>query len=185
MSIYFISGASGSGKSSIIPDLQKLLGKDFVVFEFDSIGVPKDADTQWRQQTTEQWLRKILEEEKNVTLVGQMAIGELLACPSALKIQNINYYFLDVQDKQRVERLKQRGDTPDKHTLAWADWLRKHHKDPAYKQHVIKDNCWSELDFSLWDTLTVWNSKANIMFLDTTGLSINEVALEIAKDIKI
>lgn len=45
MNLYFIAGASGSGKTAIIPHLKELWGKRIAVYDFDEIGVPKDADT--------------------------------------------------------------------------------------------------------------------------------------------
>ena len=49
---YFIIGASGSGKTAIIPHLKKLLGNDMAVYDFDDSGVPDGADKKWRQEST-------------------------------------------------------------------------------------------------------------------------------------
>ena len=42
--LYFIGGASGSGKTAIMPELQKILGSEIKVYDFDDIGVPEGAD---------------------------------------------------------------------------------------------------------------------------------------------
>ena len=184
MSIYFVSGAGGSGKSSIIPYIQELLGDNFQVIEFDSKGVPEGADTKWRQETTEKWIATLLKQNKNKILCGQMVLGEILASPSAEKLKQINYFFLDVSDKERIKRLiKRDGDSYDKHMLPWADWLRNHHKDPQYKQHVIKDNSSELLIFSKWDYFKSWDNSVNITFIDTTGRSIQGIAMFIYNSI--
>jgi uridine kinase len=38
MNIYFVVGASGSGKTSMLKDLQKMLGKSVIVYDFDDRG---------------------------------------------------------------------------------------------------------------------------------------------------
>ena len=62
--IYFVAGASGSGKTAIMPDLKKMLGDAISVYDFDDIGVPDGADKRWRQESTEKWLQKLLKENK-------------------------------------------------------------------------------------------------------------------------
>lgn len=48
--LYFVAGASGSGTTAIIPYLQKILSNTIELYDFDDIGVPKDADKKWRQK---------------------------------------------------------------------------------------------------------------------------------------
>ena len=43
MRLYFIGGASGSGKTAVIPNLKELLGDRVAVYDFDDIGVPEGA----------------------------------------------------------------------------------------------------------------------------------------------
>lgn len=52
MTLHFISGASDTGKTSIIPYLKKLLEKEVAVHDFDDIGVPNNLDNKWRQKST-------------------------------------------------------------------------------------------------------------------------------------
>ncbi|MEO8963749.1 MAG: GNAT family N-acetyltransferase [Gammaproteobacteria bacterium] len=179
--LYFIAGASGSGKTAIMSDLEKKLGNAISVYDFDDIGVPDGADKKWRQETTERWLEKLLKEKKDACLLGQMVLGEILACPSAAKIDKINFCLLDVSDIERIKRLKNRNTYgADQNMLNWSAWLRMHHHEPQWAQQVIKEECWDGLNFSCWDQLTSWNSKSNIEYLDTTELSINKVAESIA-----
>ncbi len=178
--IYFVAGASGSGKSSIINDLKQLLGNDFKVFDFDDIGVPKNPDKKWRQEVTEQWIKKLLLEQKNSVLLGQMVVGEILASPSAPKLGTVHFCLLDVSDKERIARLKKRNTHGiDQHSLNWAAWLRMHHEDPQWQQHVIKNDSWSNMQFVRWDKLDTWKPLSSIKIIDTTGLSISQVASQV------
>lgn len=174
--IYFIAGASGSGKTAILPDLKNILGDNYNIYDFDDIGVPSNADKKWRQETTETWLQKLLQENKNCCLLGQIVLGEILACPSIKKLNNINFCLLDVSDVERIKRLKQRNTYGDQNMLNWASWLRIHHQDPQWTQHVLSDECWHGLDFSKWNKFDTWPDSINLKILDTTGLAIKEVA---------
>lgn len=178
---YFIAGASGSGKTAIIPDLKKILGDSIAVYDFDDIGVPDGADKKWRQESTEKWLKKLLSDDKDACLLGQIVLGEILACPSAKQIDKIHFCLLDVSDFERIQRLKKRNTYGvDQNMLNWSSWLRMHHQDPQWIQNVLKEDCWSGLDFTIWDQLVNWDSKAIVKALDTTGLTINQVTKSVA-----
>jgi GNAT superfamily N-acetyltransferase len=181
MKLYFISGASGSGKSAVMPLLKELLGDNFSVYDFDDIGVPIDADKKWRQESTEKWLKRLVHEDKDACLLGQMVLGEILSCPSAKSIGNPNFCLLDVGDFERIQRLKKRNTYgADQNMLNWSSWLRMHHKDPQWMPHVLKENCWKGLSFNVWDKLLEWQNTANIKLLDTSELSLSEVAMNLA-----
>lgn len=182
--LYIVSGASGSGKSSCIPYLKNKLN-DITIYDFDTIGVPLNADKAWRQESTELWLKKHLGNEMDTCLCGQVVLGEVLACPSAVKLSKINFCFLDCSDIVRIQRLKERKrEEPNQDTLSWASWLRVHNNLPSWHQDVIKSNAWEGLNFSVWDKLEGWDNLINLNSIDTSSLSINEVANEIAKWIK-
>lgn len=54
--IYFISGASGVGKTSVMTELKKVLPSEYEVHDFDERGVPTGADHAWRLQETAHWI---------------------------------------------------------------------------------------------------------------------------------
>lgn len=179
--LYFIAGASGSGKTSIMPHLREFLGEGIGVYDFDDIGVPEGADKKWRQESTEVWLKKLLSDGKDACLLGQMVLGEIMACPSAKQVGKINFCLLDVGDFERIQRLKKRNTHgTDQHMLNWAAWLRVHHQDPQWMQSVIKEDAWDGLSFSVWDQLENWDGKASVSIIDTTGFDLNEVATRVA-----
>lgn len=144
---YFVAGASGSGKTAIIPDLKKILPSSITIYDFDDLGVPEGADKRWRQESTEKWLERLLKDDKDVCLIGQIVLGEILACPSAKQIKQVNFCLLDVNDFERLKRLKRRNTYgADQNMLNWSSWLRIHHYDPQWMQSVLKENCWDGLN---------------------------------------
>lgn len=177
---FFIGGASGSGKTAIQPILSQIIGEQISIFDFDDIGIPEHADTLWRQQATEKWLKKLLSHKQHACLLGQIVLGELLACPSAVKIKRIHFCLLDVNDIKRVERLKQDfKHNCNQNMLNWSSWLRMHTLNPKWEPQVIKDQAWSRLQFSSWDKLSDWPSNVSTHSIDTTHHTLNEVAQKV------
>lgn len=182
MSLFFVGGASGSGKTAMMCDLQIILGDVVTVYDFDAIGVPEAADKKWCQQSTELWLQRFLQKKQTVCLLGQIVLGEILACPSAKKLGQIHFCLLDVEDFERVQRLKKRNTYGiDQNMLNWASWLRMHHRDPQWIPQVIHEDSWDGLDFSVWAHQREWEPEATIKFLDTTELDVQSVAQEVAR----
>ncbi len=55
--VYFISGVSGVGKSSVMKDLKRLLSQDkYDIRDFDERGVPDGGGFQWHNDETLHWL---------------------------------------------------------------------------------------------------------------------------------
>lgn len=181
MRLYFIGGASGSGKTAVMPHLKELLGDSIAVYDFDYIGVPEGADKKWRQESTEKWLQKLLSDDKDACLLGQIVLGEILSCPSAKQIDKINFCLLDASDFERIGRLKKCNTYgADQNMLNWAAWLRMHTRDPQWAPHVIQEDAASIMDFSRLSVLNSYDEVANIKILDTTDLALHEVAAQLA-----
>lgn len=185
MRLYFIGGASGSGKTAVMPYLKELLGDGIAVYDFDDIGVPEDADKRWRQESTEKWLQKLLRNGKDAVLLGQIVLGEILSCPSAKQIGKVNFCLLDVNDFERIQRLKKRNSYGiDQNMLNWSAWLRMHTRDPEWMPHVIQEDAVSIMDFSRLSILRNYEEVANIKILDTTDLALYDVARKLEDWIK-
>jgi GNAT superfamily N-acetyltransferase len=185
MRLYFIGGASGCGKTAVMPHLKELLGDRIAVYDFDDIGVPDGADKKWRGESTEKWLQKLLSEGKDACLLGQIVLGEILSCPSAKQIDKINFCLLDVSDFERIGRLKKRNTYgADQNILNWAAWLRMHIRDPEWTPHVIQEDAADIMDFTRLSALESYEEVANIKILDTTDLALHEVAVELADWVK-
>ncbi|WP_258075487.1 GNAT family N-acetyltransferase [Legionella pneumophila] len=183
--LYFIGGASGSGKTAVMPYLKEVLSEHFAVYDFDDIGVPEGADKKWRQESTEIWIKKLLSEGKDACLLGQMVLGEILGSPSARQIDKIHFCLLDVSDFERIQRLEKRNTYgADQNMLNWSAWLRMHHQDPKWAVQVIQESAASIMDFGRFNQLANYSDSANVLILDTTDLSLKELAWKIAEWIK-
>lgn len=183
--LYCIGGASGSGKTAIMPELKDILEDEIELYDFDDIGVPENADKKWRQESTEKWLQKILNSSKDSCLFGPI-LGEIVACSSAKQFDEIHFLLLDVDDITRINRIRTRGDVPynNQHMLNWASWLRVHNKEPGWEQHVIKDDAWEGLDFSYWDKENSWPKNVATALIDTTNLDLKNVAEKVSEWLK-
>lgn len=178
-----IAGASGAGKSAALPALTELL-PSVSWHEFDSVGVPADADTSWRQRTLEAWVRRALELETQGTtfgLCGQVAYGELLACPSAPRLRGLSFCLLDCDDVVRIKRLRAAGRAVDQDTLNWAAWLRVHAVDPQWRPDVITGSGARDFAWERWANWTEGDPRWQVQRIDTSDLSITAAAKRIAE----
>jgi hypothetical protein len=178
--LFFVCGAGGAGKSACLTVLRELVPK-VVWWEFDDIGVPERPDKRWRQRSMEAWVRQALEhqeEGRDVGLCGQAAFGELLAAPSAERLDGVAACLLDVGDVERVDRLRRRG-TPEAATqemLNWSAWHRMHAVDPQWRQDVIVEDAEPGMRWERWRDWRRGNLGWRVTTHDTTGSSIREVA---------
>lgn len=184
--IYFIIGASGSGKTVSLEPLKNLL-PEFTLYDFDDIGVPDNADKKWRQEATEEWIKKLSSGSRlnDICLLGQMVPAEIVSSPSATNLDEIHIILLDCSDEVRVQRLRKRNTYGiNQNTLNWAAWLRMHCKDPTWEPDVIKESSSSHMLFSQWSQLVNWPKHVKISSIDTSFLTINQTAHSITHIIK-
>ena len=109
--LYFITGACGTGKSSIIPYLKKNL-KGFNIHDFDEVGVPENPTMQWRKNTTDYWLKVASENAKkdiSTLIVGLSIPQEVMTAPHFSSAPKIYYCLLDISEEERCRRLSKRG----------------------------------------------------------------------------
>lgn len=144
---FLLFGSSCSGKTLAVDALRGRLDA-LAIYDFDEIGVPAGADLAWRHRADEEWVQRALEHQVRGTdllLAGQTPLGELLAVPSASRLEAISACLLDCDDSTRASRLQARGPewlsrtcgtVPD--YLNWADWMRGHAADPRSRIEVIR-----------------------------------------------
>ncbi len=107
---YFITGAEGAGKSTIVPSLKKNL-REIDIRDFDEVGVPLNPSLKWRIDTTKHWIKIVLanqKKEKSTCIIGLSFPNEIRKIKESEKIKNIYYILLDVSVKERKNRLKKR-----------------------------------------------------------------------------
>jgi len=110
MTTYFISGAEGVGKSTLIGLLTKKL-PNVNIHDFDEKGVPLNPPLSWRINTTKRWIKLAEKNEKNMNdtiIVGLSFPREISKISNKIKPQ---YCLLDVSLKEREKRLKKRKAT--------------------------------------------------------------------------
>jgi hypothetical protein len=84
------------------------------------------------------------------------------------------------QDVQR-ERLRRRGDPPEAipHHLAFADWMRGHVDDPAWRPEVITRGGWDEMHWDRWTGLRRGDAGWRFDVIDTSDLTVDAVGAEL------
>jgi hypothetical protein len=180
-------GSSCSGKSTLALACTDIDG--LAVHDFDEIGVPGDADRAWRQRMTEEWIRRAIgyqERGLDLLLTGQSPLGEVLACPSAPRLNGIAACLLDVADRERLRRLESRDpgvwDRDAKRAfIGWARWHRAHAANPQWRQEVITVAGWDQMKWTRWTAWTHHDRRWQTQVIDTTGRSIDQAAQDVAR----
>lgn len=188
--LFFIFGASGSGKSAGVKPLQKRL-PELAIYDFDAIFSTSNANDfgdwriqpqKWRQQVTEYWLKQALANQaKQIDMVvcGGAVPGEVLACPSYPKVEKTFFCLLDCYDVDRIDRIRGRGfgtEVASQDSLSWAAWLRMHAVDPQWRQDVINTGDLPEMQWQCWNTWQRGDPRWQVDQIDTTKLSLDEVS---------
>ncbi len=170
-----VTGASGVGKSTVRALIAAELAPDVRAVELTQIAGPPTWERGWRQRAVEQVVQVALAEGeagRHLLLAGDpVPPGEVLAAPSADRLDGFAACLLDCGPEEQQRRLRERGDPEDllPHHLAFAEWMREHARDPRRRLEVI-DAGWEEMH---WERLPkAWD----VAEIDTTELSPAEAA---------
>lgn len=171
-----LTGSSCSGKSTLARAVAGRL-RQVAVHDFDEVGVPENADRQWRHRMTELWVRRALKHQDrgvDLLLTGQSPLGEVLAAPSAPLLDGIAVCLVDVADDVRRERLTARDagrwdSSAVDAFLGWAAWHRGHARDPRHRPDVITGGSGPEMAWHRWTTWTAADPRWHTHRLDTTA----------------
>ncbi len=182
--LIFVTGASGSGKTAVIPGLRKRM-PEFDIHDFDERDVPADANTRWRQEQTEYWINKGIENQrrgKDTIVCGQAVYGEILACPSIHQIDDLAVCLLDCDDIVRIDRMRRHArKEPDMDMLCWAAWLRVHAVDPTWCPEVIMENSYDLMEWDNWRGWSRGDPRWRQPIMDTGGKKIGQITAEVAR----
>jgi hypothetical protein len=181
-----LTGASGVGKSTVRALVAEELTPEVRCVELGQIvPIPIAPDMAWRQQATEVAVRHALEEQRrgrHFLLAGDpVAPGELLAAPSAHRLDAIAVCLLDCQPDAQRRRLAERGDPPvylEAH-LGFAAWMRGHVRDPQHRPEVIRTGGWPEMRWERWSAWRAGDRRWRFQEIDTTTLSPRNAADEV------
>lgn len=127
--IFFITGTSGSGKSTVLKHLKKDLS--FAkVYDFDEAGVPKNPDVNWRKQTTNEWLikaRKNINDGLTTIICGVTVPEEIKNSPEFDDSLNVYFGIIILSKEEIQQRLKARGwnNKLIEDNINWAQYLEE------------------------------------------------------------
>jgi hypothetical protein len=189
--LFLLFGSSAAGKTVTLDALRGRVA-DLAVHDFDEIVVPAGADTAWRHRANEQWLQRALEYQAQGTdllLAGQTPLGEVLAAPSASRLEAISALLIDCDDETRTARMQARGPEWLARTggklqddLNWAAWMRAHAADPAWRIDVIRHQASeSEMQWSRWSDWEAGDPRWRVRVIDTSALPVDEVASKLTE----
>lgn len=181
-----VTGASGAGKSTARQLISDRLAPQIECVELGHLAaIPAVPTIAWRQQATEAVVQRAValqRDGRHLLLAGDpVAPGEVIAAPSADKLDAIAVCLLDVDADTQAVRLARRGDDPRLvvHHHAFATWMRAHAQDPRHMLHVLTTNAW---DAMCWQRLTDINAANGgwaIHVIDSSERSPDEVARQI------
>jgi energy-coupling factor transporter ATP-binding protein EcfA2 len=181
-----VTGASGAGKSTVRRAVARRLSPEVACVELhDIVGVPAVPDIAWRQRATEAVVQRALELQahgRHLLLSGDpVAAGEVLAAPSAVRLDGVAVCLLDVSPDAQAARLTDRGDDPSllPHHQAFAEWMRGHARDPRHMPHVLSMNGWEAMRWDRWSAMDPIDGNWGMEVLDTSQLTPVQVADEI------
>jgi hypothetical protein len=189
--LFLLFGSSAAGKTFVLNELRGHVAH-LAIHDFDEIGVPPGADTAWRHRADEQWVRQALEYQAKGTdllLAGQTPFGELLAAPSAPRLEAISACLIDCDDDTRIARLRARGPEWFARTagdlrdyLNWADWMRGHAADPTWRTDVIRhEGTGDEMCWSRWSGWRAGDPRWRVRVIDTSALPVEDVAARLVE----
>jgi hypothetical protein len=118
-------------------------------------------------------------EGRHLLLAGDpVAAGEVIAAPSAARLDAIAVCLLDVNAEAQAARLAQRGDDPRLRAdhQAFASWMRAHARDPNHMPHVLSTGGWEAMRWERLRLLGPPRGGWDMHVLDTSAHSEDEVA---------
>jgi dephospho-CoA kinase len=152
--LFIITGASGSGKSTVVPHLRELL-PDFDVFDIDEELIT-NAVGDW-QIVKNIWMRiasHIAKSKRMTILCGTQMPWEIEKCDDYKEFSQFYFLNLHCDDSVREKRLLERG---------WSNELIVEHK--IFAKWLI-ENADKEFD-------------PPMVMIDTSHTSVNEVSLKV------
>jgi len=154
--IFFVTGASGVGKTTLISNLEEKYGQktDWTFLHFDSIGVPAldemekqyGSREKWQQEITKVWIQKMLAEhadKKVIVFEGQVSLDFI---EEGFKEKNFSDYttvLVDCSEATMHHRLGGERMQPELITPEMNNWRRllreqaEHLKKPVIDTHEL------------------------------------------------
>ncbi len=161
--LFIITGASGTGKSTLVPMLQDKLSNEFKVYDFDQILRPYDLTDSWPWEVTEKMLKLAEENSKqdiNTICCGLIRPFQVEEVAKNYSVKNIQLCLLDITQQERENRLLKRGNS--EHLLEDLDELvgfRSWIKESQYPS--ITFECSDLTPEQLLEKVLVWITESS------------------------
>jgi len=146
--IYFVIGASGSGKTTVTQALHETGSSNFKTVYFDDIKIPSleeiyakyKSPEEWQKAKTIEWVKTIKDTflpHAHVILDGQTRPAFIEEACIKNEIVNYDTVLFDCSEEQRTQRLIARGQSElaNAQMMNWATYLRQESQKRAY--HII------------------------------------------------
>jgi dephospho-CoA kinase len=132
--VYFITGASGVGKTTLLNNFQhKYENMPWAFLHFDSIGVPSPEEmikefgspSRWQQVKTQQWVKKIIKEYTytRIFFEGQVNLEFIREAFEKESFENYKIILVDCEEKEMAHRLVYERNQPHLLTADMKNWL--------------------------------------------------------------
>lgn len=181
-----VTGASGAGKSTTRQLIADQLAPGIECVELGHLAtIPPVPTVAWRQRATEAAVQRAValqRDGRHLLLAGDpVAAGEVVAAPSADRLNAIAVCLLDVDAETQAARLAQRGDDPRLfvHHRAFAAWMRAHARDPRHMLHVLSTNAWDAMRWQRLSGIDPAHGEWAMHVIDSSERSPHEVARQI------
>lgn len=168
---YFLSGATAAGKSTVSRAVAARLPR-LVQVEEDARLSRTSGE---RRANLELWIQDALEHERHgrdVILGSQSPLGELLASPSATRLEGIAACLLDAHDFVRLRRWTERGISEDwpmtMDHFCWAAFHRLHARNPQFEQRVLLAQPGPPGEWNRWTGWTAGDRRWTVPLFDTS-----------------
>lgn len=181
--LLLVTGASGAGKSTVRRMIAGDLSPGVECVELaDVVDIPRVMTKAWRQKATEAVVQRAVElqgEGRHLLLSGDpVAAGEVLAAPSADRLEAVAVCLLDLEPDVQAARLAERGDDPTLlvHHQAFAAWMRAHVHNPRHMPEVLTTDGWDAMRWERLDGLDPDAGDWNVHVVEASRLSREQVA---------
>ena len=146
MTLVILTGASGSGKTTIAREFSRRYPNIAETCCFDSIGVPTreamireyGSGEEWQRAKTFDWLSKISARlpVSPILFEGQMRLAFICDGAEVAQISNYTLLLVDCDDRTRRQRLaveRRQTDLASEEMMNWARYLREEAKATGTK----------------------------------------------------